>query len=68
MTNFQQDNAQGRFAWLTPERALVLLPAAVGLTFALILGGALVVRFQPLLFQVLSSYRRFHLEFLALHR
>ena len=46
MTNFQQDNARGRFAWLTPERALVVLPAAVGLTFALILGGALVLRFQ----------------------
>ena len=46
MTNFQQDNAQGRFAWLTPERALVVLPMAVGVTFALILGGALVVRFQ----------------------
>ena len=46
MTNFQQDNAQGRFAWLTPERALVVLPAAVGLTFALTLGGALVLRFQ----------------------
>ena len=46
MTNFQQDNAQNRFAWLTPERALVVLPAAVGVTFALILAGALVVRFQ----------------------
>jgi len=46
MTNFQQDSAQGRFSWLTPERALVVLPMAVGVTFALILGGALVVRFQ----------------------
>ena len=46
MTNFQPNATQGRFSWLTPERALVVLPMAVGLTFALILGGALVVRFQ----------------------
>ena len=52
MTNFQQDNAQNRFAWLTPERALVVLPAAVGVTFALILAGALVVRFQSTINQL----------------
>jgi len=46
MTNFQQNNSQGRFSWLTPERALVVLPIAVGITFALILGGVLLVRFQ----------------------
>jgi len=52
MTNFQSSSAQGRFAWLTPERALVVLPAAVGVTFALILGGALVVRFQSTIDQL----------------
>ena len=52
MTNFQQDNAQNRFAWLTPERALVVLPAALGVTFALILAGALVVRFQSTINQL----------------
>ena len=52
MTNFQQDNPQNRFAWLTPERALVVLPAAVGVTFALILAGALVVRFQSTINQL----------------
>ena len=46
MTNFQKDKVQSRFAWLTPERALVVFPVAVGVTFALILGGALVARFQ----------------------
>jgi len=46
MTNFQQDNSGGRFAWLTPERALVVLPVAVGVSFALILGSALLFRFQ----------------------
>ena len=46
MTNFQKDASQGRFAWLTPERALVVLPAAVGGLFALILAGTLVARFQ----------------------
>ena len=46
MTNFQPNGTQGRFAWLTPERSLVVLPMAVGVTFALILGGVLVVRFQ----------------------
>jgi len=45
MTNFQQDAQKGRFSWLTPERALVLIPVGVGGVLALILGGALVARF-----------------------
>ena len=52
MTNFQQDSSSGRFAWLTPERALVVLPAAVGLAFALILTSALAVRFQSTINQL----------------
>jgi len=54
MTNFQKDKVQSRFAWLTPERALVVFPVAVGVTFALILGGALVARFQSNIKQLAS--------------
>ena len=61
MTNFQQDSSSGRFAWLTPERALVVLPTAVGLVFALILASALVVRFQSTIHE-LSALERERLQ------
>jgi len=46
MTNFQQNKSQSRLAWLTPERALVVLPMSLGLVFAGILGVSLFIRFQ----------------------
>ena len=61
MTNFQQDSSSGRFTWLTPERALVVLPAAVGLAFALILTSALAVRFQSTINE-LSALERERLQ------